>query len=79
MLTPMLVLILTAIAGPANTMLRYVYPVILSAPIYVIMAGYIISEKSKVIENTITTDNNKKATKDTNSNKTAADNTVQNK
>ena len=54
MMVPMFVLLLTAIAGPANTMMRYVYPIILSTPIFVIMAGYIITNKK---EDT-TTDNN---------------------
>lgn len=40
MLTPMLVLLLTCIASPANTMMRYIYPVILSAPVYIFIAGY---------------------------------------
>lgn len=37
MVVPILVLTLTAIAGPANTMMRYVYPMILSVPIYGIL------------------------------------------
>ena len=45
MLTPMLVLLLTCIASPANTMIRYVYPVILITPVYVVMAGYIAAKK----------------------------------
>ena len=47
MMTPMFVLLLTAIAGPANTMMRYVYPIVLSTPVYVIMTGYFISQKNR--------------------------------
>lgn len=47
MMVPMFILLLTAIAGPANTMVRYVYPIIVSAPIYVAMTGYIVSTKNK--------------------------------
>lgn len=53
MMVPMFVLLLTAIAGPANTMMRYVYPIIISTPIYIIMTGYIISKKNN---ESITTD-----------------------
>ncbi len=47
MMAPMFVLLLTAIAGPANTMMRYVYPIVLSTPVYVIMTGYFIAQKNK--------------------------------
>ena len=46
MLLPMFVLLLTAIAGPANTMMRYVYPIVVSTPVFVVMTGYIISKKN---------------------------------
>lgn len=46
MFVPMFVLLLTAIAGPANTMMRYVYPIIISTPIFVVMTGYIVSKKN---------------------------------
>ncbi len=47
MMVPLFILLLTAIAGPANTMVRYVYPIILSTPLFVIMTGYIVSQRDK--------------------------------
>lgn len=43
-LTPMIVLILSCIAGPANTMMRYIYPLILCLP--VIVAASLFSENN---------------------------------
>lgn len=45
MMSPILILLLTCIAGPANTMMRYIYPMILCVPIYVIMTLYFTSER----------------------------------
>ncbi|MFR1294974.1 MAG: DUF6020 family protein [Coprobacillus cateniformis] len=35
MYTPLLILLLTCVLSPANTMLRYIYPMILSVPILI--------------------------------------------
>ncbi|HAH17549.1 MAG TPA: hypothetical protein DCL29_00800 [Eubacterium sp.] len=42
MMLPTMLLILTAIAGPVNTMMRYAYPAVLTAPVYFMMTGYVI-------------------------------------
>ena len=42
MMLPTMLLILTAIAGPVNTMMRYAYPAVLTAPVYFMMTGYVL-------------------------------------
>ena len=46
MLTPILVLLLTCIASPANTLIRYVYPAVLSAPVFIFIVGYNVNKNN---------------------------------
>lgn len=46
MLTPILVLLLTCIASPANTLIRYVYPAVLCAPVFIFIVGYNVNKNN---------------------------------
>ena len=46
MLTPILVLLLTCIASPANTLIRYIYPAVLSAPVFIFIVGYNVNKNN---------------------------------
>ncbi len=50
MTIPMLAVLLTIIAGPANTMVRYVYPIILTVPIFIVITGYAINKDESAKE-----------------------------